>query len=76
MTDFSLEQTRRARDAFQSGKRDGGTMGATSLALSAACDPSGLYLDWLAEQMTATRDPVRINTIKRVAGNVKALAGL
>lgn len=39
-------------------------------------NPSSLYLDWLADELDRTTDPQRINTIKRVAGNVRALAGI
>ena len=49
---------------------------AAKVARAAVNDIPGLYLDWLADELDRTTDPQRINTIKRVAGNVRALAGI
>ncbi|HEX8586189.1 MAG TPA: hypothetical protein VF680_17485 [Allosphingosinicella sp.] len=49
---------------------------AGNAARLAVGDIAGLYLDHLAAMLDTETDPQRINTIKRVAGNVQALAGL
>lgn len=83
----ALRDALRAHDAQQQKLSDDGRLLAAiaeplddaqagAAARLAVGDLSGLYLDWLADELDRTTDPQRINTIRRVAGNVRALAGM